>query len=163
MAEGKFNTDNPRKFKMPFKINISNKGKTLKQEVESEVLIGKTIGEKISGIDVSEDLKDYELEITGTSDKAGFPGLPEQKGAGLRKVLLTYGRGMHKRPKGERKKADQPKGLRLRKTVRGNEISEDTIQINIKVLKEGAKKFDDFFKQEASSVEPGKEEKEKTE
>jgi ribosomal protein S6E (S10) len=54
---------------------------------------------------------------------------------------------MHKRPKGgERKSSDKPKGLRLRKTIRGAEISLNTIQINTKVVKEGSKKFDDLFK-----------------
>ena len=42
---------------------------------------------------------------------------------------------MHKRPKGVRKKVHQTKGLRLRKTVRGRTISENTGQVNIQVLK----------------------------
>ena len=33
---------------MAFKINISNKGKTLKVETESESLVGRKIGEKVS-------------------------------------------------------------------------------------------------------------------
>ena len=33
---------------MPFKINISHKGKTYKLETESEVVVGKTIGETIN-------------------------------------------------------------------------------------------------------------------
>lgn len=50
------------------------------------------------------------------------------------------------KPKGESKKPNvKPKGLRLRKTVRGKEISLFTVQINMKVLKEGAKKFEDLF------------------
>lgn len=133
---------------MAFKINLSNKGKTAKFEVESESLAGVKIGDKISGKDISEDLAGYEIEITGTSDKAGFPGLKSQKGPTLRKVLLSYGTGMHKRPKKEGKKpVSSPKGLRLKKSVRGSEISEATVQINTKVIKEGSKKFDDLFKQ----------------
>lgn len=143
---------------MPFKINVAHKGKTAKFEIDSEEIVGKKIGDKINGKTISPDLEDYELEITGTSDKAGFPGLPEEKGRGLRRVLLTYGRGLHKRPKGIKKQGDQPKGLRYRKTVRGNEISEDTIQINIKVLKEGKKKFSDLIKKEESKEEASKEE-----
>lgn len=131
---------------MAFKVNIANKGKTAKFEIENEELIGKAIGNKISGKTIDPSLEGYELEITGTSDKAGFPGIPEEAGAGLRKKLLTYGRGLHKRPKGIKKQGDQPKGLRYRKTVRGNEISEDTTQINIKVLKEGNKKFNELVK-----------------
>jgi len=120
---------------MPYKINVSSAGKTLKYETENENLAGTLIGGKISGSEISGDLNGYELEITGTSDKAGFPGFPEQKGPQLRKVLLKRGRGMW----------DKRKGVRLRKSVRGNEISSSTVQINTKVLKEGGKKFDELF------------------
>ena len=128
-----------------FKINISHKGKTIKFEIENEDLAGTKIGEKISGKDVDDSLDGYELEIMGTSDKAGFPGLQRLDGPGLRRELLTYGIGMKKKPKGEKKKSSKPKGLRLRKTVRGNEISLDTVQINTKVLKEGSRKFEDLL------------------
>lgn len=157
---------------MTFKTNISHKGKTYKLEIESEELVGAKIGDKIKGEDVDVSLAGYELEITGTSDKAGFAGLAEQKGSGLRKVLLTYGRGMKKKPRrGGKKKVGSPRGLRLRKNFRGNEISTDTVQINIKVLKEGDKKFDELVKPKAEpkpeggaptteSAEPAKEVKE---
>lgn len=151
-----------------FKTNISNKGKTYKVETSNESLIGKKIGDVIDGKLISDDLEGYEVKITGTSDKAGFPGLPEQSGPRLRKVLLTYGKAMHRRPRREGKKKipnPTPKGLRLRKTVRGNEISEDTIQINFKVEKEGKKKFEDFFKPaepEQTENEPPQETTEQT-
>ena len=133
---------------MAFKINVSFKGKTFKAEMDSEELIGYSIGDKIDGSLFSEDLIGYELEITGTSDKAGFCGLPNINGPGLHRVLLSYERGMHTRPKKEGKVArtnKTPKGLRLRKTVRGKEVSLETVQINSKVMKEGKKKFDDLF------------------
>ena len=63
---------------------------------------------------------------------------------------------MHKRPKleGKRQRTNKnPKGLRLRKTVRGKEVSLDTVQINTKVIKEGKKKFADFFKVEEPKEE----------
>ena len=140
---------------MAFKINVSHEGKTAKFENENEELIGKLIGDKIPGDLIDASLKGYELEITGTSDKAGFPGFADETGAGLKRVLLTYGRGLHVRPKGDRKKSDKPKGLRYRKTVRGMEISEATIQINTKVIKEGAKKFAEVLpkKEEPKSEE----------
>ena len=127
-----------------FKINVGFKGKTFKVEKESESLIGLSIGEKIDGSEVSDELSGYELEITGTSDKAGFAGIPEIEGPRLKKVLLGYGRGMHKKPKGLKKINKKPKGLRIRKTVRGKEISADTVQINTKVIKEGSKKFSEI-------------------
>lgn len=134
---------------MVFKINVSHKGKTKKYEIDNENLVDKIIGDTIPGKEIAEELEGYELEITGTSDKAGFPGFKEVQGPRLKKLLLTYGKGMHKRTKKEGKKKisnPTPKGLRLRKTVRGNTISLDTVQINTKVAKEGKTKFDDLFK-----------------
>ena len=72
---------------MAFKINVAHKGKTYKLEVEAEALIGTKIGDKVAGKDVSPDLEGYELEITGTSDKAGFPGFKNLEGSGLRKDM----------------------------------------------------------------------------
>ena len=145
---------------MAFKINISDKGKTKKYDIESESLIGQTIGSKINGKDIAPELEGYDLEITGTSDKSGFPGLPEQEGPQLRRVLLTYGRGMKQRPRKEGKKpTPNTKGLRLRKSVRGNEISEETVQINMKVIKQGKTKFEELFapKQEENKEQENKE------
>ena len=131
---------------MSFKINVSHKGRTLKFEIESQALIDKEISHKIKGEEISPDLEGYELEITGTSDKAGFPGFKEQQGPQLKRVLLTKGKGMH----------NKRKGIRLRKTVRGNTISADTIQINTKVLKEGKNKFDSLGKKEGEQVKEEK-------
>lgn len=130
---------------MVFKINVSHKGKTFKIETEDENLVGHSIGDRIDGKEFSADLEGYELEITGTSDRAGFTGMADIEGPGLKKILLGYGKGMHKKPKGEGKINRKPKGLKLRKTVRGREISLETVQINSKVLKEGSKKFESLF------------------
>ena len=120
---------------MPFKINISDKGKTLKIESESEVIVGKKIGETIQGKDISPDLEGYELEITGTSDLSGFPGQKGLEGAGYHRKLLTKGFSMH----------DKKKGLRLKKTLRGEEISVKTHQINTIVKKQGSKDFNSLL------------------
>jgi len=132
-----------------FKINISEKsGKTYKIESESKELIGKALHDKIEGSEISPELKDYEFEITGANDSAGFTAFESVEGIGLKKVLLTYGKGMKKRPKkeGKKKRSDnRPKGLRLRKTVRGRIISKAITQINLKILKEGSKKLAEIF------------------
>jgi len=139
---------------MPFKINISSKGKTFKLEVDNEGLIGKKIGEKIEGKELKKELEGYELEITGTSDIAGFPGFKEIEGSSLKRVLLTYGKGMHKKPRREGKKpVSSPKGLRLKKSIRGNTISKDTIQINAKVIKLGDKKLEEIFPEQGKLKE----------
>jgi small subunit ribosomal protein S6e len=123
---------------MAFKFNISHKGKTYKLESENEAIIGKKIGEAIDGKEISPDLEDYKLEITGASDVAGIPASKGLEGPGYHRKLLTYGFGMK----------DTQKGLRLRKTLRGEEISLKTSQINIKVVKEGSKKFSDLIVKE---------------
>ncbi len=62
------------------------------------------------------------------------------------KVLLTKGWGLKNIPRREgKKKRKMIKGIRLRKTVRGNTISRDTIQISMKVIKSGAKKLEEIF------------------
>lgn len=119
---------------MAFKINVSDKGKTIKLESENENLIGKRIGEKIEGSDLGEELNGYELEITGTSDISGIPGQKGLEGASYHRKLLTFGHGMK----------DRRKGMRLKKTLRGEEISPKTIQINTIVKKHGNKKFNEI-------------------
>ena len=133
---------------MVFKINISDKGKAFKLESESEVIVGKKIGETIKGEDISADLEGYELEITGTSDNSGHPGFKGLEGTEYHRRLLTYGPGMH----------DRRKGIRLRKLSRGEEISLKTIQINTKVIKEGKTKFADLGAE--PKTEPANESKE---
>ena len=143
---------------MPFKINISEKGgKTYKIEIESEAIIGKELHDKISGEDISPELKGYELEITGASDKSGFTAMKDVEGIGLKKVLLTYGKGMQKRHRKEGKKKlsnKRPKGLRLRRSVRGKIISPEISQINLKVLKQGDKKLLEIFPDQNKIPEP---------
>jgi small subunit ribosomal protein S6e len=129
-----------------FKLNISDKsGKTYKLEIESPALIDKELHQKINGVDVSPDFEGYEFEITGASDKSGFTAMKEVAGVGLKKILLGYGKGMHKKPKGEKKKNSKSGGLRLRKTVRGKVISENISQINMKVVKVGKKQLAEIF------------------
>lgn len=134
---------------MAFKINISEKtGKTFHMDLDNEDLIGKSLNDKLPGNEISGDLSGYEFEITGMSDIAGFTSMKEIDGTGLKKMLLSYGKGMKKRSRREGKKKRsnlKPSGLRLRKTVRGKVISPDIVQINLKVLKEGSKKLSEIF------------------
>ncbi|MEK6858315.1 MAG: S6e family ribosomal protein [Nanoarchaeota archaeon] len=131
---------------MPFKLNISDKEKAWKLESTSEMMVGKKIGEHLHGKDLSAELEGYELEITGASDNSGFPHKGDVEGPELKRVLLTKGWGMWKKPRKLGKKVvSTPDGLRLRKTVRGKQLSEKTIQINLKVLKHGHKKLEELF------------------
>jgi len=123
---------------MSFKINVSQNGKTYKLETESEIPVGKKIGESLNGSDIGPDLDGYELKITGTTDDAGFAGFKGLDGSGYHRQLLTYGPGMK----------DRRKGIRLRKMYRGEEISLKTSQINTIIEKEGKTSFANLTKKE---------------
>ena len=110
---------------------------------------GKKIGDKIEGRDIKEfsHLKDYEFLITGLSDKAGFPSLVQVEGISRKRVLLTRGKAMLKK---------KPRGLRLRRTVRGNTISQEIAQINLKVVKQGSISLNEIFKKSEEAKEETK-------
>jgi len=143
---------------MAFKINISEKGKTFKLEANTEELMGKKIGEKIDGKELKKELDGYEFEITGTSDIAGFPGMKNLEGQGKKRLLLTKGFGLKSKPRkeGKKQKLKMPDGLRMKKSIRGNTISKDTIQINTKVIKEGSKKLEEVFPEQNKPKETPK-------
>jgi small subunit ribosomal protein S6e len=126
-----------------FKTVISDPrtGKTYQWDVKghhANSLIGKRIGDEVDGIFVS--LPGYKLVVTGGSDKEGFPMRKEVPGPRRRKVLVTEGVGFH--PK--------DKGIRKRKTMRGNTISPDIVQVNMKITVHGSKLIEDLLKEEES-------------
>lgn len=125
---------------MGFKLDIGYKGRTYHLEVDAEGLLGKKLGDKVSGSDIKPELEGAEFEITGASDNAGFPASADVDGTGLNRALLTEGFAM--KHKHKQKKTSNPKpvkGLRLRRTLRGSTISDDISQINLKLIKEGSK------------------------
>jgi len=104
------------------------------KETETKKLIGLKIGDMISGEILG--LPGYELQITGGSDRDGFPMRPDFAGIGRKKILLSGPPGFHPRRKGERR----------RKYVRGNQISEAIVQVNTKVVKRGEKPLEEILK-----------------
>lgn len=113
-----------------FKLAIgdSKTKRTFKVELKSpdaDQLLGKKIGDKFRGELLG--LTGYEMEITGGSDKAGFPMIADIEGVGRKKVLLRGPPGFYPERKGQRK----------RRTVRANTIAPDTAQINCKIIKWG--------------------------
>lgn len=109
-------------------------------------LVGKKIGEEIDGIFVS--LPGYKLSITGGTDRSGFPLLPDMPGTRYRRIMLTEGTGFRSRSR-HKKKRDKPskeRGLRKKKPVRGNTISPETSQVNLKITAHGAKPIAELFK-----------------
>jgi len=131
------------------KAVISFKGKAFQIEVDKNLFMGKKINEKVSGNAIA-DMAGYEFEVTGGSDKEGFPMRKGVQGAVRKRILIADGVGYQ--PKAE--------GIRRRKSIHGEVVSERVAQINLKVVKEGAKKFDDFLpKKEEKTEGAAKEEK----
>ena len=81
-------------------------------------------------------LSGFTLEVTGGSDKEGFPMRKDLDGTARKKVLITKSTGFKglKIVKRKGKKNKKVKGLRRRKYVRGNTISENIIQVNAKII-----------------------------
>jgi len=113
------------KFKIVISDPKSGRAKTVEIEGARAVpLIGKKIGDTVDGSIVG--MPGIKLLITGGSDKDGFPMRPDVQGGVKTEVLLSGGVGFKPKDKGERR----------RKTVRGNMITEDIVQINVKVIEE---------------------------
>ena len=127
---------------MAVKINMWEKGKTWKLELEGGALFGKSLSEVVPGKMIKSELDGYEFKITGGSDFAGFPLTEEIEGIGLKRSLLKQGDlGFTGKAKGGR----LSKGVRRRKTLRGKTIAETTAQVNMIVVKSGSKKFEEIF------------------
>ena len=126
----------------------SAKGRSFSVEITGSNFnhfLGKKIGDSVEGMFVGEgesSLNGYKLQITGGSDKTGRPMRSELEGGNVKSILITAGTGykgkryVKKNSKIYRYKYD---GLRRRRNLRGNTISTDTRQLNVKVLEYGKK------------------------
>ncbi len=149
---------------MAFKIVISDPKSRKAWQIEKDVpsLFGKKIGEKFDGSLIG--LSRFTLQITGGSDKDGFPMRPDLEGSVRKKALLTRGIGF-KGFKKIKKKRYKRKGMRKRKYIRGNTISENIVQVNCKVVEGegdiptilGVKPKEEEKKEEAKPEEQKKE------
>lgn len=109
-------------FKLVISTPADGKSKTVTaDDAQAQSLIGMRIGDTLSGEQFG--FSDQELTITGGSDKSGVPLRSDIAGAGKRRILLSGPPGYHPKSGGQRK----------RKLVRGNMITEDMVQINLKV------------------------------
>jgi small subunit ribosomal protein S6e len=97
-------------------------------------LIGKKIGDEFDGIFVG--LPGYKLVVRGGSDKDGFPMRKDLSGPRRKAILVAKSIGF--RPK--------VAGIRRRRSLRGNTISPDIIQINLRISAHGSKPLEDAFK-----------------
>ena len=106
-----------------FKIIISDtKGKSIVKELkdsDANPLLGLLVGQETDASIVGLEGK---IKITGGSDKSGVPMRPDLFGGSRKRILIPQGVGLQ----------DTEKGLRKRKLLRGNTISEEIYQINTK-------------------------------
>lgn len=126
-----------------FKVVISNPkdkdGKTYKRVVKGSQalsMIGKKIGDDVDGIFLG--MPGYKLVLTGGSDKDGFAMRRDVPGARRTKILMTKGVGFH----------PSRKGVRVRKGIRGNTISPEIVQVNMKIKSMGGKALAELLKEE---------------
>jgi len=119
---------------------------------KADALIGKRIGDEFLGDVVG--LPGYTLKVTGGTDKDGFPMRPDLPGPQRRRILVSGGVGYKPRKK----------GMRKRKTFRGNEISADIVQVNVVVSERGTTPIDKLLGvEEAETEEVGEKEVEESE
>lgn len=93
---------------------------------QSEALHGKMLNETFSGDLVGFD--GYTFRIRGGSDRAGFPMRRDVPGIGRHKVLIKSGTGIR----------ENRVGRRVRRTVAGNTVYEETAQLNVVVEEAGS-------------------------
>jgi len=123
------------KFKVIISDPESGTSKTVElEEARAAPLIGRKLGEVIDGSIL--DLPGHKVQLMGGSDKDGFPMRQDVHGGVRRQVILSGGVGFNPQKKGERR----------RKTVRGNIVTDEIVQLNMKIvekpkqLKESKKK-----------------------
>jgi len=122
---------------MEYKIVISDPktGKSYQYDVKDEKakrFNGMKIGDIFDGSILG--MNGYKLQITGGSDISGFPMKKGIKGSKKLRILMKGGSGY--RPKGM---------VRKRKTVKGEVIDENIVQINTKVIKTGSKSIESLL------------------
>jgi len=95
-------------------------------EAKARLLYGLRIGSTFDGSIVG--LNKCKLMVTGGSDRDGIPMRADVHGPGRKKLLLSGGVGFKPRRKGERRRV----------YVRGNTISADIVQVNVKIVEKSS-------------------------
>ncbi|OWT33295.1 30S ribosomal protein S6e [Methanobrevibacter sp. 87.7] len=118
---------------MVYKVVVSDKETTYQVETDNTSLNGLKIGDDFDGSILG--LDGYNLKITGGSDKNGFAMRKDISGPRRIRTLVSGGVGYKPTKSGEKR----------RKTIRGNTISDDIVQINTIVLSRGSKSLDEIL------------------
>ncbi|MBD3189385.1 MAG: 30S ribosomal protein S6e [Candidatus Heimdallarchaeota archaeon] len=121
-----------------FQLNIGDPetGKTIKTIIEgpkATALIGKRISEEVEGEPLG--FSGYTFKITGGSDKDGFPMRSHLEGPIRTRILITGGQGFRNKIKGEKQ----------RRLVRGNTITDEIYQVNMKIVQKGKKDLEELI------------------
>ena len=136
-----------------FKLVISDAtGKSISQELKdraAQPLVGARIGNTLDSSVIG--IEGGKVKITGGSDKSGVPMRADVHGGVRKYVLMSEGVG-----------AKNLEGGRIRKLVRGNMVTEEIYQLNLRLI-EG--KLPEKAKEEApaaeAEAEPAKDKKKK--
>lgn len=109
------------------KLSISDlegKSKSVEFEgIQAQKFIGKRIGDMVEGEILGQPGMNF--QIMGGSDKDGFPMRRDVHGGVKKAILISGGTGYKAKSR----------GVRRRKTVRGNVITDDIVQVNLKAIK----------------------------
>ena len=109
------------------KYVVSTKsGKAYSAASEDALFVVKKIGDTVKLDEIG--LTGFEATVTGGSDKQGFPMNRSVSGGMRKKIFTTGGVGVKPTQKGERNRV----------SIRGNTISEEISQVNLKITKEGS-------------------------
>ncbi|MEM2974186.1 MAG: 30S ribosomal protein S6e [Candidatus Micrarchaeia archaeon] len=134
---------------MKIVIGEPKTGKSYQLELVKEkegLIIGKHIGDELDGSLIG--IAGYKFVITGGSDKNGFPMKADIRGAAKKRVLLRKGFGLRK-----------GKASAMKKMVRGGIVSDETAQLNVKVLEQGPTPLEQLLPKTGSAEGGKKEEK----
>ena len=111
------------KFKVIVSDPLAGTSKVVElEESRATPFIGRKIGETLDGAVV--DLPSHKVQVLGGSDKDGVPMRSNVHGGVRRAIVLSGGAGFKSTRKGGRK----------RKTVRGDIVTDEIVQINIKIV-----------------------------
>ena len=158
MADGTFvavvNDTNPDNGGRSYNLTVSGNNQSQ--------FLGKRIGDVVDGIFVGEGdktLAGYKLEITGGSDKTGTPMRSDLDGGTRQSVLVTASTGfkghnlVHKARVEKEEIPLQTRRNAQETNFRGNTITQDTRQINLKVIEAANKSLADILGAEEESSE----------
>ena len=126
----------------------------IKEEARKTILYGKKIGEEIDGSLLG--FPGYKFQIRGGSDIAGFPHIKGIPGPALKNIFRSGPPGYRPRKYRIEKKTGgykiiNLKGVKIKKTVRGEELSERTRQVNLIILERSGKAIEEMTEEEILS------------